>query len=302
MKTRILLVLLCLSLCGCTPVSLEADNLSIVTTLFPQYDFAREICKDRASISLLLPPGMDSHSYAPTPQDALKTADADLFIYTGAAMEPWSAQLTANTSGTVLDASVGIPLLDGGHIHASSAHGHAEADTVPHIWTNPQNAIKMTENICQAVCALDPENAAFYRQNADLYIEKLSALDVEIEKTVMAAPRKKIVFGGHFAMRYFTNRYHLSYLAAFDACSGEAEPSPAVLSGIIEEMKNEGVPAVYFEELSTPRTAELIAEETGAKALLLHSCHNLSKAEQNETYLSLMYQNLENLKIGLGYK
>lgn len=300
MKKCALLLLLCLSLCGCAPASPEANELRIVATLFPQYDFAREICKDRASITLLLPPGMDSHSYAPTPQDVLKATEADLFIYTGAALEPWSAQLAENASGAVLDASSGIPLLDGGHIHASSAHESAEADTDPHIWTNPQNAVRMTETICEAVCALDPENAGFYRQNADLYIEKLSALDAEFEAAVAAAPRKKLVFGGHFAMRYFTNRYGLSYLAAFDACSGEAEPSPSVLLEIIEEMKSEGVPAVYFNELSTPRTALLIAEETGAKALLLHSCHNLSKTEQEETYLSLMYRNLENLKIGLG--
>ncbi len=294
-----LLIFICPLLSACGTPGTDSGKLQIIATLFPQYDFAREICGDKAEITLLLPAGMDSHSYEPAPADIIKISEADLFLYTGDNMEPWAARLTENVTGKITDVSEGVALLSGNAIHTHTDHDHAEETTDPHIWTNPQNAMVMVENICTAVSTLDPENAAYYKENAARYKETLSALDKEIETAVKSGTRQKIVFGGHFAMRYFTDRYDLSYEAAFDSCSGEAEPSPAVLTHIIEEIRAESIPAVYYEELSTPRTASLIAEETGAEMLLLHSCHNLSKEEQGETYLSLMRKNLENLKIGL---
>ncbi len=294
--TALFLVLL---LSGCNAPKKETDKLQIVATLFPQYDFAREICGDRADVTLLLPPGMDCHSYEPTPADMITVSEADLFLFTGDSMEPWAATVSENVTGQITDVSAGAKLLSGGDVHSHEVHTHHTAETDPHIWTNPQNAMIMVENICTAVSMLDPENAGFYRENADAYKAELLKLDAEIEAAVQSGKRQKIIFGGHFAMRYFTERYGLTYEAAFDACSGEAEPSPAALTHIIEEMRLDGIPAVYYEELSTPRTAEVIAEETGANMLLLHSCHNLSPDEAGETYLSLMRKNLENLKIGL---
>lgn len=301
MKRFLLLLLPLILLTGCTPhASKESgDRLTIVATLFPQYDFAREICKDTADVHLLLPPGTDSHSYDPTPKDMLLLQSADLILYTGAAMEPWAEKLIKNVKGKAQNVSEGILLLSGSDIHESHVHEESEAATDPHIWTNPQNAILMAENICEAVSALCPERASFYAENFSAYKNKLENLDAEFEKLTASASRKHIIFGGHFAMRYFTNRYGLTYTAAFDSCSGEAEPSPAHLLNIIETMKKENIKAVYYEELSTPKTAFLIAEETGARALLLHSCHTLSKDEAGETYLTLMQKNLENLKIGL---
>lgn len=302
MKKRIaalLLSLLLLSLCGCGAPQTQSDTLRITATLFPQYDFAREICGDKAEITLLLPAGMDSHSYEPSPADMITVSEADLFLYTGNSMEPWAATLAESVTGQITDVSEGVRLLSGEDVHSHAVHSHAAADTDPHIWTNPQNAMVMVENICRAVCTLDPENAAFYRENADRYATALAALDADIANAVKSGQRKKIVFGGHFAMRYFTERYGLSYDAAYDSCSGEAEPSPSALAHIIEEMKAENIPVVYYEELSTPRTAELICAETRAEMLLLHSCHNLAPEEAGETYLSLMRKNLENLKIGL---
>ncbi len=300
MKKLILPLLVCFLFCGCTFLPKADDGrLQIVATLFPQYDFAREICGDRAEIMMLLPPGMDSHSYEPTPQDAVKISQADLFLYTGSVMEPWADKLSENVQGQLLDVSEGVSLLSGDDIHHSVGLSHAEDTTDPHIWTNPQNAAIMVDTILNAVCALDPGNAAFYTENAENYKGKLRKVDEDIEAAVKGGKRQHIVFGGHFAMRYFVNRYNLSYIAAFDACSGETEPSPSTLVTIIESMQREGIPAVFYEELATPRTASLIAEETGAKMLLLHSCHNISKEETGETYLSLMYKNLENLKIGL---
>lgn len=286
-------------LVGCDAPRKKNESLQIVATLFPQYDFARILCGDKAEVTLLLPLGTDSHSFEPTPQDMIRVSDADLFLYTGDTMEPWVAGLARNASGMVVDVSEGVALLDGGDIHSTSSHSHHEADTDPHIWTNPQNAVIMVKTICDALCALDMDNAPFYKENAERYTKELLALDAEIEEVVKAGKRQKIIFGGHFAMRYFTHRYGLEYETAFDACNGETEPSPAVLAHIIETMQNDTIPAVYYEELSTPRTAAIIAEETGAQMLLLHSCHNLAPEENGETYLSLMRKNMENIKIGL---
>lgn len=292
-------LLLALLLSGCGTPETAGDKLRIVASLFPQFDFAREICGDKADITLLLPPGVDSHSFEPTPSDIVRIGEADVFLFTGSTMEPWAAKLSEATTGQVVDVSEGAKLLDGNSMHKHEDHSSALPDTDPHIWTNPQNAIVMVQNICATVCAADPENSSYYEENAQNYIASLSALDNEIENAVQSGKRKKIMFGGHFAMRYFTERYGITYEAAFDSCSGETEPSPAALMHIIEEMKSENIPVIYFEELSTPRTASLIAEETGAQMLLLHSCHNLAPEEANETYLSLMRKNLENLKIGL---
>ena len=298
MKKLIFPLILCLLLCGCAGKNTDGEKLQIVASLFPQYDFAREICGDKADVTLLLPYGTDSHSYAPTPADMIRIGSADLFLYTGDAMEPWAAKLSGNTAGALTDVSKGAKLLSGVGAH-SHAEEEAASDTDPHIWTNPQNAMIMAENICNAVCEKDPENAAFYKENAAEYIEKLRTLDTEIERIVSEGARQKMVFGGHFAARYFTERYDLSHVSAFDGCGHDADPSPKTLVRIITEIKEEGISAVYYEELSTPRTAKLIAEETGAALLLFHSCHNLSKEESGETYLSLMQKNAENLKIGL---
>ncbi len=298
-KLLLPLLLLTVFLGGCGTQAAKPERLQIVASLFPQYDFAREICGDRAEISLLLPFGTDSHSYAPTPSDMVRIGSCDVFLYTGDAMEPWAARLSESAGAALTDVSKGVRLLDGGDIHTHTYQHQAAADTDPHIWTNPQNAIIMVQNICDAVCAKDPENAAFYKENTARYIEKLVALDGEIEQIVSEGKRRLIVFGGHFAARYFTERYGLSHLSALDSCSHETDPSPKTLVHIITEMRRENIPVVFYEELSTPRTARILADETDAALLLFHSCHNLSKEESDETYLSLMQKNAENLKIGL---
>ncbi|MBQ7036462.1 MAG: zinc ABC transporter substrate-binding protein [Clostridia bacterium] len=300
MKKLIFPLLFCLLFCGCRGLSSpKSDKLKIVATLFPQYDFARTICGEKAEIYMLLPPGSESHSYEPTPKDLARIAEADLFLYTGSVMEPWAHKLSENALGMCVDVSRGVPLLSGDHIHETHSETDALETTDPHIWTNPQNAKIMVDNILKAVSEKDPANAPFYAENAKKFKEQLDTLDKAFEDAVRGGKRKHIVFGGHFAMRYFTERYGLRYDSAYDACSGEAEPSPSVMIQLIEKMKKDNIPVIYYEELSTPRTASLIAEETGAKMLLLHSCHNIGKGEENETYLSLMYKNLENLKIGL---
>ena len=298
MKRVIALLLLCLLLlsgCQSPEKAPETDQISIVASLFPQYDFAKAIAGDRASVTLLLPPGAESHSYEPKPADVIAINNSDLFIYTGENLEGWADSMLKGLEGNpaVLDLSAGITL------HEHEGHEHHGAD--PHIFTSPRYAVKMAQDIEDKLCEIDPEHAAEYRSRGEAYRKELLALDGEFRQAVEKGARKKLIFGGRFAFLYFVEEYGLDYEAAYDSCSSETEPSAAKLAQIMETVTNEKIPVVYYEELSDPKTARLICEETGAKPLLLHSCHNVSKEElaKGVTYLSLMRENLANLKEGL---
>ena len=290
----------------------KSDKLQVVATLFPQYDFARQIAGDRAEVTLLLPPGVESHSFEPRPSDIIKINESELFIYTGEYMEPWSQKIidSMKDSGSrsmVLDVSQGIELVNTEEVEAEHHHeGEAEEEEHehlydPHIWTDPINAKVMAANISNALCRIDPANADYYEENAARYYAELGALDADFKSIVSSGKRDEIIFGSRFALYYFTKRYGLSYQSAFDSCSSETEPSARTVAGLIEEINKNQIPAIYFAEMEDPKVAESISAETGAKLLLFHSCHNVTKEEWKAgvTYLSLMKQNAENLKEGL---
>lgn len=307
-----------LVLAGCSEGSKEesistSDKIEIVTTLFPQYDFARQIVGDKAEVTLLLPPGMESHSYEPTPADMIKINKANLFIYTGELMEPWAHKMIESVDSEqvkVLDVSQGIPLLapneedEQHHDHEAEVEGHEHSEDDghhhtydPHIWTSPQNAKVMVNNILEALCEVDPQNADYYKANAQAYQLQLDNLNDEFEVVVSNSKHDTIYHSGRFAMQYLMQQYGINYVSA----PFEAEPSAALVAQVINEIKANNIPAIYYEELITPKIAQMISEETGAQMLLLHSCHNVSKEDFDNgvTYLSLMEQNVENLKIGL---
>ena len=310
-------------LAGCSSSNTSSDNststendpnkITIVATLFPQYDFARQIAGDKANIELILPPGVESHTFDPSPSDIITIHNSDVFLYTGSNMETWANNIIESLPDSVhvLNVSQGITLLkspSGGHNHAEDDHDHTSeelnADELnqydPHVWTSPVNAKIMVQNILQTLCEVDPDNAD-YSENANDYLSQLDQLDQEIRTVVANGNRKEIVFGSRFALFYFTHEYGLEYKSAFDSCSTEAEPSAKTVSELINEVKEKQIPVIYYEELTDPKISRSISEETGAEMLLFHSCHNLSKAdfESGATYLSLMKQNVENLKKGL---
>lgn len=293
-----------LALTGCAPAPAASspagkEKLTVYATLFPQYDFAREIAGDRAKITLLLPPGVESHSFEPTPADIAGISKSDLLLYTGDAMEPWAAKLiVGDLPDTVraVDLSQGVALL--AEEHEEEGHAHPFD---PHIWTSPVNAMIMVRTVVSAFCEADPEGAEAYRANGERYLAELESLDGEIRAVVSQAKRRELVFGGRFAFHYFTAEYGLTAYSAYDSCSEETEPSAKAVSEVIGRVRVDHLPAVYYEELTDPKVARSIAQETGAKLLLLHSCHNLSKDElaAGESYLSLMKRNAQNLREGL---
>ncbi len=293
------------------------DRLRVVTTLFPYYDFVRQIAGDKVSLTLVIPAGMDSHSFEPTPADMRTIQNADLLICNGGAMEQWLAQvLDAVEAGedtvvmTMMDYVDALEeelvegMEDGGenHRHEGEGHGH-EAGTGydEHIWTSPVNAMKMAGGIRDMLVEMDPAHEALYRQNGEAYLKQLQAIDEGFRQVSAGRKRDLIVVGDKFPFRYLAEEYGLEYRAAFSACSADTEPSPRTIAYLIDKVKDESIPAVYYLELSSHRVSEIIGEETGARPLLLHSCHNVTRAQFDAgiTYVELMTQNIENLRKGL---
>lgn len=285
---------------------LDESKITVIATLFPQYDFVRQIAGEYANVILLLPPGMESHSFDPSPADMIAIDNSDIFLYTGAEMEAWAEKVIGTIDSEkvmVVDLSADIPLVrtsDIEHEHGEEEE-HGEHIFEPHIWTNPVYAKIMVQNISDALKEADPEHADVYNERTDVYLAELSGLDEEIRETVSGARQKTIYFGGRFALYYFVREYGLSYEAAYDSCSSETEPSAKRVAHIADEMKEHGIKIIYYEELTDPKIAKTIAEETGSTMLLWHSCHNVSKEDFDNgvTYLELMQQNLINLKAGL---
>lgn len=289
-----------------------SDKLTIVTTLFPQYDFARQIGGDYADVRLVLLPGMESHMYDPTPGDMIAISRADMFIYTGAEMEPWAQELADSVDMSrvcIVDASQDVDLMmeDEEHAHEMESgheghehHGH-EHTYDPHIWLDMKNAIQMVQTITDAFCEVDPEHADEYQANARAYMAELEAVDRELKEIVAEGSRRDIVFGGRFAYGYFIHAYDLQYESVYDSCSAETEPSMAQMADVIEYMKEHQVRVVLYEELSTPNVARAIADATGAELCMFSTCHNVTKDdfESGVTFVELMQRNAAALKKAL---
>jgi zinc transport system substrate-binding protein len=181
-------------------------------------------------------------------------------------------------------------------------HDHEEeAEYDEHVWTSPKNAKRIVRVIADALCEADARDAAFFRRNADAYSVQLDELDKAFQAVVNNAKRKTIVFGDRFPFRYFADAYGLTYFAAFPGCSTETEPSAATIAFLIDKIKAEKIPVVFHIELSNERMADTIAEETGAKKLLLHAAHNISKQDfdRGVTFLEIQKANVPRLREAL---
>ncbi|MCR5495261.1 MAG: metal ABC transporter substrate-binding protein [Treponema sp.] len=327
-----LLVLNGFLLTSCKKAKQEnSGKISVVTTLFPHFDFARAVGGENIELTMLLKPGSESHSYEPTPKDMKKIQNADLFIYTGGENDIWAdtmmESLGAKAPKTLrfldLVDAVEEALVEGmtfeeehHHHHGEVSHleeehdhdaeeehdhEHEEIEYDEHVWTSPVNAIKLVEEVCQALCLIDSKNESIYRRNAASYISKLQELDGEFKSLVHDAKYKTIVFGDRFPFRYFADEYDLYYYAAFPGCASDVEVSASTVKFLIKKIKEENIPVVFTIEFSNGKIADTLCESTGARKLEFHSCHNVSADDMKngETYISLMQRNLAALKEAL---
>jgi zinc transport system substrate-binding protein len=304
-------------LTGCGQGSKSTDDgnasgkINIVATVFPPYDFTREIIGDKADLTMLLPPASESHSFEPTPKDIIGIQNCDVFIYVGGESDEWvnSVLDSMDTDDmkiiTLMDCVTAVEeeVVEGmeDEEETDDAAESEEPEYDEHVWTSPRNAKLIVQKISAALCEVDPQNASTYQQNTAAYETELDALDAEFQAAVDGAARKTIIFGDRFPFRYFTDAYGLDYFAAFPGCSTETEPSAATVKFLIDKINDENIPVVFHIELSNEKMANTISEATGAKVSLLHAAHNISKVdfENGVSYLDIMKQNVVAIKEAL---
>ena len=313
----ILALLLLLSACGqSTEEDTDPDQLTVVATVFPAYDFARAVGGDLADVQLLLPPGTESHSYEPTPADILAVQDCDLFIYLGGESDTWVETILESVElrGQTLRMVDCVPLLDEETVEGMESyeeghdHDHDEAPGLgevvgydEHVWTSPKNAALITRAVGDKLAELDPANADTYAANSADYAAQIEDLDREFADFFAGVEDRTMVFGDRFPLRYFAEEFNIDYYAAFPGCSTQTEPSAATIAFLTDKVREEQISTVWYIEFSNHLVADSIAESAGVKTAMFHTCHNVSADDlaAGATYVSLMEQNLKTLRENL---
>ena len=298
-KYASLLLALCLLLTACSAgAESGGEPLRVVATDFPCYDLARQVLGSDASLTLLIRPGMDTHTYEPTPADAKAVYEADVLIYIGGTSDAWVEDMLADVPDVMA-----VRMMDSVQPieEAHAEHGHEDISYDEHIWTSPVNMRAMLSSVEEALCAADPDGASTYRANAEAYDAQLVQLDQTFRDLVSGAARTELIFADRFPFLYFAREYGLSYVSAFSGCSEEAQPSVQAVAALIDAVEQDGVPVIYVIEMSTGDVARAVAEQTGAEIVEMHSCQSVTgeEFEAGETYLSLMTRNVEALRKGL---
>ena len=328
---KIIAIALCLMMlsgvmtgCG-TPYS-NGDKLSIVTTIFPEYDWVIQILGDKAGqteVTLLLDNGVDLHSYQPTADDIIRISNCDMFIYVGGESDEWAEDVLSKSTGR--DMAV-INLLealgDGAKVEEvkegmqGEKHEHGdgrededhdqgeETEYDEHVWLSLKNAAKLCGCIAEKLCELDPAGKDVYKANADAYIEKLNVLDKRYQDAVDAAETKTLLFADRFPFRYLTDDYGLDYYAAFAGCSAESEASFETIMFLANKVDELGLSSVFQIEGSDGRIARTVSDTTKSKdqtVLTLDSMQSTTMADvkNGASYLSIMEKNLVVLKDAL---
>lgn len=294
-----LFILLFIFLCiGCSKDNSNNDDLSIVTTIYPYYDFTRNIIGNDDNITLLLSPGSELHSYEPTPKDIVKINNADIFIYTGGESDEWVEGVLSSIDNKDLKI---IKLINYVNVYNEELNDEVFDEIDEHIWTSPINAIKIIEVINEEIGLIDKDNKEIYDNNSDKYINSLMDIDKEIRKVVDNSKRKVLVFGDRFPLIYFTKEYGLNYYAAFKGCDSHSEPSSKTISYLIDKIKEDKIPVVLHLELSSKNISKTLSESTNTKIKEFSSIHNISKEDFDNglTYVDIMKRNIEVLKEAL---
>lgn len=283
-----------------------AKPLKVITTLFPWYDFARAIGQEHAEVTLLLPPGVEAHGYAPTPQDLRRIEQADVFIYSGPAMEPWVSELLGglnlrHTRVIDISASLNLPAPEPGH-PADQGHHHAEGGLDPHFWLDLELAGRAVAVIAEGMAKQNPGQAAAMGGRARGFQQELKRLDEDIATGLRRCQGRDLIYAGHNAFAYFARRYDLRLRAAYAGFSPGAQSSPRALAELVAAIRRLRVKAVFYEVMADPRMARILSEEAGVEMRPLHDGHNLSAADRDRgvTYLQIMRENLRQLQAGLG--
>ncbi len=318
---KIIYFLICLCLitgilagCGNNNNSAKSDKLSIVTTIFPEYDWVREILGDKINdieLTMLLDKGVDLHSYQPSVDDIIKISTCDIFIYVGGESDKWvdDALKEATNKDMII-----INLLDvlGNMAKVEESKEGMEVEDSDddeqefdeHVWLSLKNAKVFCEEITNKLSKLDADNKDTYIANLDAYIQKLTSLDAEYQKAVDSATKKAILFGDRFPFRYLVDDYNLDYYAAFMGCSAETEASFETITFLANKINELSLTCILTIEGTNHKIAETIVSNTTTKEQQIFSIDSLQSTTSNDvkngkTYLLAMEKNLEVLKTTL---
>lgn len=296
--------------CGCSSNeqqnNADSGKLSIVTTIFPAYDFARQVFGDAANVTMLLKPGTESHSYDPTARDIVKIDSCDLFIYNGGESDAWvEGILDAADDVNTLRMMDAVEALEEEHVEGmqdeDDDHDEHEDEYDEHIWTSPKNAALIVESVLSAAEKISPENAETYKNNAESYISQINKLDADFSE-LLSGEKRYFVFGDRFPLLYFFKEYGLNYYAAFPGCGSEVEPSAQTISFLLDRLDDsDTIKTVFYIELSNHKLADTLAEDKGLPTTEFHTCHNITADDftAGESYVSLMTRNYEVLSAAL---
>ncbi|WP_028401494.1 metal ABC transporter substrate-binding protein [Ectobacillus panaciterrae] len=279
----------------------QDGSLKVVTTFYPMYDFTKNVVGSNGKVDVLVPAGAEPHDFEPSPKDIAKIENADVFVYNSDSMETWVPKVLKSLDSKkikVVDASKGISLMEGiaeeeGDKHTDKTQEHPMD---PHVWLDPVLAQKEVENIKQAVIEVDQAHKQDYEKNADQFTVKLKDLDNQFRTTLGNAKRKEFVTQ-HAAFGYLAKEYGLTQVP-IAGLSPDQEPSPAKLAELQKYVKDNNIKIIYFEEVASPKVAKTLADETGAKTVVLSPIEGITKEEQakGQDYISYMKQNLDALK------
>lgn len=302
----------------------DDGRLRVVTSIYAAYDFARQVGGDNADVRLLLKPGSEAHSFEPTPRDIIAIEKCDVFICTGGENDAWVdtildaidnpeltvIRMTECVDGLLEEEDVDGMQGEGGllmeaffgehhHEHADGDDEHdgheVEAEWDEHVWMDIDNAISICGEIADTFSRIDSGRTSAYMANCQAYSDRLKAIDDEIRRVVLEAPRNEVIFADRFPARYFTERYGLTYSAAFPGCSESTEASAATVSYLINKVREDGVPVVFKMELSSGKLSAVVSEETGADVGTFYTGHNVTAKdfEAGVTFADMMGKNAE---------
>lgn len=271
-------------------------KIIVTATIYPLYEFACQVGGERAQVKKLIPAGGEPHSWEPSPRDMVSIFNGQVFIFNGAGLEPWvekqKEQLAQKKVKTV-EASAGMDLIR----HEEGEHEHLAAD--PHVWLDPVYAQQIVNKIKDALCEVDPVGKTYYSERAAAYYKELEQLDREYREGLGNFADREIVVS-HEAFGYLARRYGLRQVGIM-GLSPESEPDPVHLKEVVKFCREHKVKYIFFEALVSPKLSETVARETGARTLALNPIGNLTPEQQagGDNYLSLMRENLANLKMAL---
>ena len=272
----------------------NSSEIIVIASFYPLYEFTKQVGQDKVNVSMLVPPGIEPHDWEPTVSDLQKMHEADLIVINGLGFENWIDDIdTVNHDVAIIDTSKGMSLIIDVPLRDNGNHVvRSEAD--PHVWLNPIKVKTQIQNIADALVSVDPENEKFYRQNAQLYQDKLDTLDSKIRTELSSCNKDFIAF--HNAFSYFAMEYGLNQHSIVDSNEPNIGPTPKTLERVINLAKTYDIKIIFSEESIDARSAQVIANEVNARVLVLSP---IEVIDENSNYLLRMENNLSNLKEAL---